>query len=133
MFLIGVNKQRYFAPSFMKKWSFNLCLKLLREFTNLRPIGKLFQTIGVRCDKLFWPESVFLKGCFSFEVIYPVYAWSWPDCVYISCKYRGQVCLKKLKALEQSDWLDLWDTKSQSIFSNSLFLMWFLLSSWRQY
>ena len=92
--------------SFLKKWSFNLCLKLLSEFANFRSVGKLFQTIGVRYDKFFWPDHVFLKGCFSFRKEDLVFAWFWPDCLYISWKYRGQVSLKILKALEQRYWLN---------------------------
>ena len=53
--------------SFLKKWSFNLCLKLLSEFVNFSSVGKLFHTIDVLYDKFFWPEHVFLKGCFSFK------------------------------------------------------------------
>ena len=41
--------------SLLKKLSFNLRLKLLSK------------TIGVRYDKLFRPEHVFLKRCFSFK------------------------------------------------------------------
>ena len=61
--------------SFLKKCPFNLCLNLLSEFDNFSPIGKRFQTIGVREDKLFWPEYVFLKGCFSFETKDLIFAW----------------------------------------------------------
>ena len=82
---------------------------------------------STNCSKLlvsdttnfFWPESAFLEGCFSFETIYPVFAWFWPDCLYTSCKYIGQVCLKKIKVLEQRYRLHLWETKIQLIFSNS--------------
>ena len=80
--------------SFLQKWPFNLCLKLLSEFANFRSISKLFQTIGVRYDKFFWPEYMFFKGCFSFETEDLVFAWFWPDCLYISWEYRGQVSRK---------------------------------------
>ena len=119
--------------SFLKKWSSNLCLKLLSEFANFRSVGKLFQTTGVRYDKSFWPEHVFLKGCFSFKTEDLVFAWFWPDCLYISWKYRGQVSLKNLKALEQRYWLNLSDTGSQLIFLKCFSPIWLLLSSWRQY
>ena len=90
----SINKSIFFVS--WKKWSFNLHLKLLSEFANFRSVGKLFQTIGVRYDKFFWPEHVFLKGCFSFKTEDLVFAWFWPDCLYISWKYRGQVSLKNL-------------------------------------
>ena len=90
----SINKSILFVS--WKKWSFNLHLKLLSEFANFRSVGKLFQTIGVRYDKFFWPEHVFLKGCFSFKTEDLVFAWFWPDCLYISWKYRGQVSLKNL-------------------------------------
>ena len=80
--------------SFLKKWSFNLCLKLLSEFVNFRSIDKLFQTIGVRYDKCFWPKYAFLKVCFSFKTEDLVFARFWPDWLYISWKYRGKVSLK---------------------------------------
>ena len=89
----SINKSILFVS--WKKWSFNLHLKLLSEFANFRSVGKLFQTIGVRYDKFFWPEHVFLKGCFSFKTDL-VLTWFWPDCLYISWKYRGQVSLKNL-------------------------------------
>ena len=116
--------------SFLKKWSFNLCLKFLSGFAKFRSVGKLFQTIGVRNDKFFWPLHVFLKGCFSLKTEDLVFAWFWPDCLYISWKYRGQVSLKNLKALEQRCWLNLSETGSQLIFSKSFIPIWLLLSSW---
>ena len=36
--------------SFLKNMIFQLCLKLLSEFTNFSSVNKLFQTIGVRYD-----------------------------------------------------------------------------------
>ena len=48
-------------------------------------------------------------------------------------KYRGQVFLKNLKALEQRYRWNLSETGSQLIFSKSFIPMWLLLSSWRQY
>ena len=53
--------------SFLKKWFFNLCLKLLSELDNFSLIRKLFPTICVRWDKNFWPEQAFFKGYFSFK------------------------------------------------------------------
>ena len=103
--------------SFLKKWSFNLCFKLLSEFANFKSVGRLLQTTGVRYDKHFWPEHVFLKGCFSFKTEDLVFAWFWPDCQYVSRKYRDQVYLKNLKVLEQRYWLNLSETGSQLIFS----------------
>ena len=119
--------------SFLKKWSLNLCLKLLSEFANFMSLGKLFQTIGIRQDKFFWPEHVFLKGCFSFKTEDLVFAWFWPDYLYISWNYRGEIFLKNLKALEQRYWLNLSETRSQLIFSQSFIPLWLLLFSWRQY
>ena len=58
----------------LKKWFFNLCLKLLSEFVNFRSIGKIFQTICVGYDNFFRPEHVFLKGCFSFKTEVLVFA-----------------------------------------------------------
>ena len=76
----------------------------------------------------------FLKdGCFSFKTKHLVFAWFWPDCLHISWKYRGQVFLKNLKALEHRYWLNLSEIWSQLIFSKSFIRMWLLLSSWRQY
>ena len=115
----------------LKKRFFNLCLKLLSEFVNFRSIRKLFQTIGVGYDKFFLPEHVFLKGCFSFKTEDLVFAWFWPDCQYVSRKYRDQVYLKNLKVLEQRYWLNLPQTRKQSIFSKSFIPMWLLLN--RQY
>ena len=121
--------------SFLKKLSFNLRLKLLSEFANFRSVGKLFQTIGVRYDKFFWPEHMFLKECFSFKTDDLVFAWFWPDClyIYILSKYSGQVSLKNLKALEQSYWLNFSELGSQLIFSKCFTPLSLLLSSWRQY
>ena len=100
----------------LKKWSFNLFLKSLSEFVNFRSVGKLSQTIGVRCDNFFWPEQ---KGYFSFKTEDLVGGWFWPDFLYISWKHRGQVFLKSVKAIEQRYWLNLSQTGSQLIFSNS--------------
>ena len=119
--------------SFLKKWSFKLCLKLLSESANFRSVGKLFQTIGVRYDTSFWPEYVFFKRCFSFKTEDLILAWFWPDCLYISWKYRGQVSLKNLKALEQRYWLNLSETGSQLIFSKCFTPTRLQLFSWRQY
>ena len=119
--------------SFLKKWSFNLCLKLLNEFANFRSVSKLFQTIGARYDTFFWAEHVFLKQCFSFKTEDLEFAWFWPDCLYISWKYKGQVSLKSWKALEQRYWLILSEAGSQLIFSKCFTPMWLLLSSRRQY
>ena len=110
MFLIWRQWAKAFCsmfPSFLKKWSFNLYLKLLSEFTNVRSIGQLFQTIGVRYNNFFWPEHMFLKGCFSLKTEDHIFAWFWPDCVHVSWKYRGQVSLKNLKVVEQRYWLKL--------------------------
>ena len=68
-------------------------MKLLRLFDNFRLERKLFETVGVKKDKVSWPERVSCEDL--------VFAWSWPDCLYISCKYRIQLPLKNLKALEQ--------------------------------
>ena len=89
-----------------------MCFKLVSEFADFRSIGKLCQTIDVRYDKFFRPEYVILKGCFSFKTEDLVFAWFWPDCLYISWKYRGQVSLKNLKALEQRYWLNFSETGS---------------------
>ena len=122
----------YMFLSFLKKWSFNGCLKLLSEFANFRSVCKLFRTIGGKYDKFFWSEHVFLKGCFSFKTEDLVFAWFWPDCLCMSWKYRWQVSLKNLKALEQGYWLHLSETGSPLIFSVFQSL-WLVLSSWRQY
>ena len=113
--------------TFLKKWSFNSCLKLLSEFVNFGSVGKLFETIRVRYDKCFWPEHVFLKGGLSFKTEDLVFAWFWPDCLYISGKCRGQVSLKKREALEQRYWLNLSETGNQLVFSKSFIPIWLLL------
>ena len=114
--MASINKDILFHVSkFLEKNGFSICLKLLREFANFRSVGKLFQTIGVRYDNFFWSEHVFLKECFSFKTENLAFAWFWPDCLYTSWKYRGQVSLKILKALEQRYWLNLWETGSQLI------------------
>ena len=91
----------------LKKWS-PIILRLFKNIdikhynimnSKFRSVGKLFQTIGVRWDKFFWPEHVFLKWCFSFKTEDLVFAWFWPDRLYILWNYKGQVSLKNLKAL----------------------------------
>ena len=47
--------------SFLRKLSFNLCLKLLSEFTNFKSVGKLFETIGGRYNNFFHQNKCFLK------------------------------------------------------------------------
>ena len=47
--------------SFLKNWSFHLCLKLLSKLVNFRSVDKLFQTIGIRYDKYFDQNTSFLK------------------------------------------------------------------------
>ena len=78
--------------------------EIIKWIRQSRSVGKLFQTIGVRCDNFFSSEHVFLKGCFSFKTEDLVFAWFWLDCLYISQKYRGQVSLKNSKTLEQRNW-----------------------------
>ena len=69
---------------------------------------------------MFWPEHVLLDGCSSFKTEDLVLIWFLPDGLYKSYKYRGQFSLKNLKALEQMYWLNLSETGSQFICSNSL-------------
>ena len=52
---------------FLKKCSFNLCLRLLIDFANFRSVSNLFETVGVRYDNFFDPNTCFLKDCFSFK------------------------------------------------------------------
>ena len=64
------NKQKYLTLcflSFLKKYSLTPCLKLLRLFDNFKHVGKLFLTVGVKQDNVFWAEHVLLDGCFSFK------------------------------------------------------------------
>ena len=48
---------------------------------------------------MFWPEHVFLDGCFSFKTQDLVYIWSCPDGLHKSYKYRGQFPLQKFKSI----------------------------------
>ena len=89
------------------------------------------------CSKLlvlnvFWPEHLLLDRCFSFKTEDLVFIWSCPEGLYKSCKFGGQISLKNSKALEQMHWLNLSETGSQFICSNSFIPMWLLLFSWRQ-
>ena len=113
--------------SFLKIWSFNLCLKLLSEFVNFSSVGKLFHTIDVLYDKFFWPEHVFLKACFSFKTEdfdQKIYLILTRLSIYISRKYRGQDSIKNLKVLEEKHWLNLPETGKQLISSTSFIPMW---------
>ena len=123
----SINKSILFVS--WRKWSFNLRLKLWSEFANSRSVGKLFQTIGVRYDNFFWPEHVFLKGCFRFKTEDLVFAWFWPDCLYISWKYRGQVSLKNLffSKCFTPVWLLLRNT---SVLGSLQFTFQFLIQIW---
>ena len=84
-------------------------------------------------DQFFWPEYIFLKGCFSSKMEDIAFAWFWPYCLYILWQYKKLKRLKNLKALEQRYWLNLSETESQLIFSKSFIPMWHLLFSWKQY
>ena len=131
---VSISKDILFHVStFLGKWSSKLCLKLLSEFASFRSVGKLSKTIGGRYHNFFLLDHVFLKGCFTFKIEDLVFAWFWPDCLYISWKNRGQASLKNLKALEQRHLLNISETGSQLIFSKSFVPMWLFFCSWRQY
>ena len=117
---MSISKDILFHVSkFLEKMPFQLLLEIIKWICQLRSVCKLFQTIGVRYDKFFWPEHVFLKECFSFKTEDLLVVLFWPDCLHISWKCRGQVYLKKLKALEQRCWLNPLETRSQLIYSKS--------------
>ena len=44
--------------------------------------GYVIQLVGVKKDSFFWPEHVFLKGCFSFKTEDLMLAWFLTDYIY---------------------------------------------------
>ena len=60
-------------------------------------MGKLFQTVGVKQDNMFWPEHVLLDGCFSFKMEDLVFTLSCPDGLCKLQKYWRTFFLKNLK------------------------------------
>lgn len=57
----------FFVLQFLEKTSIALCLKLFRVFDNLKQVGKVFQTVDVEKNNIFWTEQVLLDGFFSSE------------------------------------------------------------------
>ena len=68
---------------FFEKVFFSNLLETLRVSDNFKHVGKLFQTVGVKQDNVFWSEHVLLDGCFSFKTEDFVFIWSCPG-VYIN-------------------------------------------------
>ena len=60
-------------------------------------MGKLFQTVGVKQDNMFWPEHVLLDGCFSFKMEDLVFILSCPDGLCKLQKYWQTFFLKNFK------------------------------------
>ena len=119
----------FHVSKFLEKMIFQLMSEIIKWIRQLQVCQQTAPNYWCRNDKCFWPEHVFLKGCFSFKTEDLVFAGFLPDCLYISWKYRAQASLKNLKALEQRYWLNLSETGNQLTFSKSFTLIWLLLSS----
>ena len=71
---------------FLKKCSLTPYLKPLRVFDNFKHVGKLFQTVGIKQNNVFWREHVLLYGCFSFHTPY-IFRFHTPSFYY--CFFRN--------------------------------------------
>ena len=110
----SISKDIFFHVSeFLDIMAFQLMFEIIKWIRQLQIRRQTFPNYWCQIGQIFWPEHGFLIVCFSFKTEDLVFAWFWPDCLYISWKYRGQVSLKNLKALEQRYWLNLSETGSQ--------------------
>ena len=123
----------FHVSKFLEKMVFWFMFEIIKWIRQLQVRRQNVPNYWHQIGNFFWPEHVFLKGCFSFKIEDLVFAWFWPDCLCIPWKYRRQIFLKNLKTLEQRYSLNLSETGSQLIFSQSFIPMWLLLSIWRQY
>ena len=114
----SINKDILFHVSkFLEIIVFQLMFEILKWIWQLQVLWQTAPNYWCQIGQFFLPEQVFLIGCFSFKTEDLVFAWFWPDCLYISWKYRGQVSSKNLKGLEQRYWLNLSETGIKLIFS----------------
>ena len=74
------------------------CLKLLRVFDNLKHVDRLFQTVDVKQDNVFWSEHAPLDGCFSFKMK-DLYLFDLVQMVKMNIVDNSH--LKKLRAFEE--------------------------------
>ena len=100
----------------LEKMVFQLIFEFIRWIGQLQICRKTVQNYCCHIWQMFfWPKHFFLKLCFNFKIEDLVFAWFWPDYPYMLKKYRGQISLKNLNALEQSYWLNLSGTRSKLI------------------
>ena len=92
------------------------------------------------CSKQLVSESIIFfdqSTCFSKDILVSkqkiLYVVDFDQIIYIYHENIEDNFLKSLKAIEQRYWLNLAQTGSHLIFSNSFSPIWFLLSYWRQY
>ena len=92
------------------------------------------------CSKQLVSESIIFfdqSTCFSKDILVSkqkiLYVVDFDQIIYIYHENIEDNFLKSLKAIEQRYWLNLAQTGSHLIFSNSFSPIWFLLSCWRQY
>ena len=108
---------------FLKKWFFNLCLKLLSEFVNVRSVGNCSKLLVSDTTNFFDQNTCCLKDVLVSKQKF----------LYLLDFDQRTSFLKTFKALEKRYWLNLSETERQLNFSKSLIPVWLLLYSWIHY
>ena len=87
----SISKDIFFHVSkFLEKVIFQLVFEIMKWFRQLQVRRQTALNYWCQIGLIFfWLEHMFLKGCLSCKTEDLVTAWFWPDCPYISWKYRG--------------------------------------------
>ena len=83
-----------------KKYSFTLCLQVLRLSVVNKEFGKLFQIIEAIEEILFWPWLVLSKCCFNFRKDALVVVLGWPAGLNTLFIYGGLMLLQNFNNIE---------------------------------
>ena len=83
------NDTLFHVSKFLEKMVFQLTFEIIKWICQLQGRQQTVPNYWHQIGHIFWPEHMF-------DV---VFAWFWPDFLYISWKYRGQVSLKNLVVL----------------------------------
>ena len=74
----------FHVSKFVEMMVFQLMFRIIKWIRQLQVRRQTVPNYWCQTGQFFWPEHMFLKGCFSFKTEDLVFAWFWPDCLYIS-------------------------------------------------
>ena len=94
--------------------------------------GRLFHKEGPMYDKVFCAVLILQKGCLSFAKLFLMSILLYGASLEISCRWKGQFSLKKLKVIAFMHWWTFSLVGKQLINLNSVRNMCVILSNLRQ-